>query len=184
MVVLQEFYTTKDKEYITSALQDIYPYTAEVDTWYHKHGVIVLSSLPIMKDRCGNSKFYSLKIGGTTIIPIHFNSFSPRKRLAQTNALLTVVQKLALHHVCVVGDTNLWDIAGKKKFIFKSDRDTYNLLTKYFIDCTREIGSATKVGLGFDKIFVSPDISFLHARCIRHTLKYMDHFPVFAEINT
>ncbi len=182
VVVLQEFYTQEDRNLMIESLREIYPYNVQIDTWYHEHAVMVLSRTPLTITKLGSSQFSAVKIEDLNIIPVHLNSFYPAKRLEQVQILQKELEALSWHKVCVLGDMNMWDIGGKKRFVFSNDKAAYYLLREHLTDCTEDVGSTTKVGLGLDKVFISHDFFLEGKTCIRKNAKYMDHYPVIVNI--
>lgn len=179
--VLQEFFLKEDSEVIIQKLKQYYPNNALLNTWYHKHSILILSKNELMHQHIPESGFHIVKTKGITFIPVHLNSFHASKRLDQVNQ----IEKIKIESIidCVLGDTNFWCFSKKQYFLFKNDRSAYNKLENHFVDTTKDLGSTIKIfGLNFDKIFLSKEFEHGDVKCIRKNGKFMDHYPVFLDI--
>ena len=178
--VLEELYTEEDIDFIFLKFKDLYPYHTTVNTWYHKHSILMLSKDQMHKSKLGESEFNLIHTERISFIPIHLNSFHARKRLSQVESLLKEARDKRID--CILGDTNLWNYSKKSYFIFNKDKKAYKKLQEYFKDTTKQIGSTSKAGLNFDKIFVRKGLKFENPICIKTNGKGMDHYAVFVDI--
>ena len=75
-IYLQEFYNPSD-EHTIEYLKE-YPYRVFLDMWYRKKGALIAGKKPFQhKQVDGINHIYYEEL---TILPIHFNSFSPNLR--------------------------------------------------------------------------------------------------------
>lgn len=132
---------------------------------------------------------------GIGIIPIHLDAFSAGKRRLQVQEICRFIDKVA-YPVIILGDFNFRH--RKEKFLYAADKDSYTLLSSRLYDTSKNLISTTPRWASFDKIFISPelfesassvpgsfpsDIAPPQAQIIKKTWAYMDHYPVFVDID-
>ena len=174
IIFLQEIYSKKDLQYIHILKK--YPYQTFINTWYHKHSILVASKKKIKVLK--NEKFSSLLIEKINFIPIHLNSFSAKKRLRDSFRLKKMAGKN--NKTIILGDTNIW--SRRKIFLFKNDKKAYEIITKHLLDFTYNIKSTSILGFSLDKVFGSKNILLKKIEVEKERGAFMDHYPVILEI--
>lgn len=175
IICLQEFHDEIDIESISILAS--YPYKAFVSPWYHSHSILIASKLPFtISKHMGSSTEVSFE--RFALFPVHFNSFSARKRHEQVVELCTYIKTLSLPHI-VLGDTNFWKI--RNLFIFASDERSYKLLANTRQDVTSEV-SFTPFGMEFDEILISKEFNLQQVKQESSRGAFMDHYPVWCEV--
>lgn len=170
IVFLQEFYNKEDKEQISILKK--YPYQEFINTWYHKHSILVASKNYFQIKILEN--FSIIQYKSLNIIPVHLNSFSSSKRLADVIMLNKIISQL--ENVVVLGDTNFWSRGSK--FVFLNDKTAYQKLVERLVDASKNITSTSFFGFGFDKIFHSKNIQIKDTSSPKIRNCFMDHYPI------
>lgn len=176
IIFLQEIYNPGDIESIPILSQ--YAYKKLINTWYHKHSIIVASKKEF--EAIEKNNFTIIKCNNINYIPIHLNSFYALKRYEDSIILNKIIE--GLENVIILGDTNIW--IRKNIFFFNNDKNTYLEFTKNLIDFSKNIISTTYVGLGFDKVFGSKNMKITNIQSIKIRGPFMDHYPVIFNMNT
>jgi endonuclease/exonuclease/phosphatase family metal-dependent hydrolase len=174
ILFLQEFYFSEDTRYI-EILKD-YPYQRLINTWYHKHSILIASKhefTVLEKD-----KFLIISYAKLNFIPIHLNSYYASKRLEDLITLNEITKNL--QNIIILGDTNIWSRGNF--FFFRNDRMGYKILTKHLLDFSKKLISTSYFGLGFDKVFGSPNLKISKIESPKIRNYFMDHYPVVFEI--
>lgn len=178
--VLQEFHDLKDVELVISKMRNVYPYYATVNTWYHKHSILVLSKDEISKEKFGATEFSVLKTKDFSFIPIHLHSFSAKVRLKQVRSILS--EDIASIG-CILGDTNFYAFNKNRTFLFKSDKEAYGEILEKFKDTGKDSSPTTRFNVYFDKIFLKKVMGFKNFASLREAKRGMDHFPILVELD-
>ncbi len=174
IIFLQEIWDPKDLEHI-SILKN-YPHQKLLNSWYHKHSVLVASKNEFSVTKIGHFNIVSSM--GINYMPIHFNSFSALKRLKDDEFLETHLNRF--ENIIILGDTNIWSRGSW--FLFKNDKLAYNHLTNKFKDFSRKLMSTTIVGFGLDKVFGSQNLNIQNIKSPRIRGDFMDHYPIIFDI--
>ena len=101
ILFLQEFYFSEDTKYIE--ILKNYPYQKLINTWYHKHSILIASKhkFTILE----KDKFSIISYGKLNFIPIHLNSYYASKRLKDLITLNKITKNL--QNIIILGDTNI-----------------------------------------------------------------------------
>lgn len=174
IMFLQEIWDPNDLGYI-DVLKN-YPYQKLLNSWYHKHSVLVASKNEFSIKDIGN--FHIINCGGVNYIPVHLNSFSAQKRLDDADFL--VKNLIDINNVVILGDTNIWSHGST--FLFNKDRLAYKKITKSFVDFSKKLLSTTIVGFGLDKVFGSSGLNIQNINSPRTRGDFMDHYPVSFDV--
>ena len=174
MIFLQEFYSVQDTRSIEILKE--YPYQQLLDTWYHEHSILVASKYEFTVSEKNTFSIISCK--DLHIIPVHLNSFSAAKRLADVLILKEITKNLS--NVVILGDTNIWSKG--EWFCFKNDKKAYRTITEQLIDFSKNIISTSYIGLGLDKVFGSKNLSVRTIESPRNRGHHMDHYPIVIEL--
>ena len=181
-LVLQEFHEEEDRLIMISKLKFLYPYYCIMDSWYREKSILAFSKKELKMNKLGTSNFYILKTMDLNFIPIHTHNLSPKKRLDDTKILLEEIKKSKDKIDCVLGDFNYWCFLKNYFFLFKKDKIGYKLLKEKLIDATDNVALTCKNKTNTDKIFLSKKLNLKKATCLQQNEKYMDHYPVFVDI--
>ncbi len=175
---LQEFYTLEDIEILKFLLKDYFVEYKILNSWYHKHSILVLSKSDTNIEEIRDTGFYKIESLNFKFIPVHLNSFSAVKRLDQLKSL----EKTFVDIDCILGDTNFWSY--KNYFLFNRDRIGYKLLiNNNFKYIENDIGYTSKFLLNFDRVFYKNNNSKYSLEVKKVSRKLMDHYPVLIYIN-
>jgi endonuclease/exonuclease/phosphatase family metal-dependent hydrolase len=175
-IFLQEIYDRGDVKDVCSVKD--YKFKKYIDVWYGKKRTLILSKRPFVLAE--KNKIYYIYIEDFTIIPIHLNSYSAKKRFISIKKIQKTFS--ANKKLILLGDFNIWNRLNF--FIFKNDFKTVQLLKSFLIEMSAKSFSTTYLGFSLDKVFVSKDILFSHqAQVLKQRGSYMDHYPVYFEIN-
>lgn len=174
IMFLQEIWDPNDLGYIDVLKK--YPYQKLLNSWYHKHSVLVASKTEFSINDIGN--FHIINCGGVNYVPVHLNSFSAIKRLQDIEFL---VKSLAnIDNVVILGDTNIWSRGST--FLFNKDRLAYKKITNSFVDFSKKLLSTTIVGFGLDKVFGSSGLNIQNINSPRTRGDFMDHYPIIFDL--
>jgi len=170
ILFLQEFYFSEDTKYIE--ILKNYPYQKLINTWYHKHSILIASKhkFTILE----KDKFSIISYGKLNFIPIHLNSYYASKRLKDLITLNKITKNL--QNIIILGDTNIWSRGNF--FFFKNDKRGYKTITEYLLDFSKEIISTSYFGLEFDKVFGSKNLKISKVESPKIRNHFMDHYPV------
>ena len=174
---LQEFYSDNERNELKNRLIATYPYWKTVSTWYHEHSIVICSKAEIDLDEVHNTEFYCVHSFGMSFVPIHLNSFSPRKRLEQIKKLIS---NISFNPDFILGDTNFWSYGNF--FLTASDKKAHKILSGCFVNASGAISHTTKMKLNLDRIYVSNKIRNYSTKCPHISEMGMDHFPLFIEV--
>lgn len=170
---LQELYSKDECDLLRAGLMGIYSYSEIISTQYHNHSILVLSKSKITTREILATEFSYVESFGKNFIPIHLNSFSPKKRFLQIHKLLeSSYGKIDF----IIGDTNFWSY--NNIFLTKNDKKSYRKLLEQFIDVGSYTKITSKMGLNLDRIFLSKDEKIISVNCPHISQKGMDHFPL------
>lgn len=176
LLFLQEFYFTEDIKHI-DALKN-YPYKEFLNTWYHKHAILVASKSEFIVSK--ENGFHMISSGGLNFVPVHLNSFHASKRLRDCLNFKKQAEKL--QNTFILGDTNIWSRG--KLFLFGNDKKAYDAITQSFVDFSKDLISTTCFGFGLDKVFGSPGLKVAKIESPRTRGNLMDHYPVVFDLET
>jgi len=174
ILFLQEFYFAEDTKYIE--ILKNYPYQKLINTWYHKHSILVASKYEFTVTEKDNFPIIFCK--GLNLIPIHLNSYYASKRVSDLITLNKITKNL--QNIIILGDTNIWSKGDF--FFFRNDRRGYKIITKHLIDFSKNIFSTSYFGLGFDKVFGSSNLKISKIESPQTRSHFMDHYPVVFEL--
>lgn len=174
ILFLQEFYFAEDVKYID--ILKNYPYQKLMNTWYHKHSILIASKHEFIVTEKNN--FSIISCNGLNLIPIHLNSYYASKRLEDLITLNKITEDLS--NVVILGDTNIWSRGNF--FFFRNDRRGYKIMIKNLIDFSKNIFSTSYFGLGFDKVFGSKNLKITKIESPKIRNHFMDHYPVVFEL--
>jgi len=172
---LQEFWNPSDADTIEQLKE--YPYRQFLDMWYRKSGACIASKKPFSIEIIDG--FSIVHYENLNIIPIHLNSFSPLKRLEETT-ILNKISKSLSEKTIILGDTNIW--SRKNFYLFSKDIQSYAKLCKSYSDVSAPIIATNFLGFKLDKVFTSKDIIIEKIESPRIRGDYMDHYPIFFDI--
>lgn len=174
ILFLQEIYKVNDVDSIKILEQ--YPYKKLINTWYHKHSILVASKYEFSVNE--REDFSVITFKDLNFIPIHLNSFYAKRRLEDCNYINSLIS--GMNNVIVLGDTNIWSRGDE--FIFSNDKRAYKEITKNLVDYSKELISTTYIGLGFDKVFGSKNLKVSNIKSPKIRGHFMDHYPIVFDI--
>jgi endonuclease/exonuclease/phosphatase family metal-dependent hydrolase len=175
ILFLQEIYNKNDIENINSLKK--YPHREFVNTWYHKHSILIASKEKF--SIFAKDKFHIISINNFNFLPIHLNSFSAKKRLMDANILNNISQEI--NNLIILGDTNIWK--KENNFIFKNDKKSYKKLSEYLTEFSSKIKSTTYINFKLDMIFGSKNLQISNIKCPKIRGKLMDHYPIIFNLD-
>lgn len=158
-----------------------YPYKKLLPMW-GDNNILLATKEPFHAKQIG-SIFFITTYAGINIIPLHLNSFSSQKRLAEVSELVNLVKEPSLENVLAIGDTNLWE--RNKYFLFSKDKQAYNMLTEIIPEIPTGTSSTHRLGGHIDKVFFKSNDTnnnTVTAHCQHKTGLFMDHYPVVVEV--
>lgn len=178
VVVLQEIWDPSDV--LAIEFLDRYPYRVFCNTWYRDQSVCIASKHPIQVI-LADAVF---RVEGVHILPIHFDSFSAKKRVSDVTSLLHRLS--GIDRAVILGDTNLW--SWFSYCISQTDRISYMRLTSRLIDATKDAATGF-LGASLDKIFVTKNLQVIEGRSFSFgswtdSSRFMDHRPVVTRIKS
>lgn len=156
----------------------MYPYQELLPIW-GDNNILIASKKSFRTEKIG-SIFYRVTCGNLTIIPLHLNSFSSRKRKTEVSELVSLIQNIPTRHLLAVGDTNLWE--RNKRFLFSLDKQTYYELINTLPEASSHVTTTHYFGASIDKVFHKNTLRST-IRCDRRLGVFMDHYPVMTELS-
>ncbi len=165
----------EDCDLIAEHFED-HKYRLSIHTGERESVSLFISRFPIEDIEHTHSHDY--RINGVTFFPIHLYAFSPRVRHMQTRNLLP---DLPGKKGVILGDTNFWILY--KKFLSTRDKQSYDAICEDHVDILEHLGPTCRMFLSLDKIFVTKDLRYSHAKITSHRIGHIDHYMISADID-